>query len=192
MGNWTHYWIKMFPTAFAIPLANIYNKSFLSRLFPNIWKFYTVGGVLKVSSCSTADQLRPIFLISILSKLQESYVMERIYDDIKGQIRDEQFGGLPGSSAILALVSLAHKWFSAMWEEEKLVRIIILDFRKAFDLMDLKRLLHNCEKIGVRPAVLAWLASYLQERSQVTKFKSVLSGPVEIKGGVPQGSKTGP
>ena len=42
--------IKMFPNAFANPLANIYNKSFLTRLFPNIWKFYTVCGVPKVSS----------------------------------------------------------------------------------------------------------------------------------------------
>ena len=184
--------IKMFPTAFAIPLTNIYNKSFLSRLFPNIWKFYTVCGVPKVSPCSTADQLRPISLTSIFSKLQESYVMEWIYDDIKGKIRDEQFGGLPGSSAVLALVSLAHKWFSAMEEKEKVVRIIFLDFRKAFDLIDHNRLLQNCEKIGVRPAVLAWLASYLQGRSQVTKFENVLSDPVTIKGGVPQGSKIGP
>ena len=84
--------------------------------------------------------------------------MEWIYDDIKGKIRDEQFGGLPGSSAVLALVSLAHKWFSAMEEKEKRVRIIFLDFRKAFDLIDYNRLLQNCEKIGVRPAVLAWLA----------------------------------
>ena len=119
--------IKMFPTAFAIPLANIYNKSFLSRLFPNIWKFYTMCGVPKVSPCLTADQLRLIYLASILSKLQESYVMKWMYDDIKGKIRHKQFGGRPGSSAVLALASLAHKLFSA---------IIFLDFRKAFGLID--------------------------------------------------------
>ena len=62
-----------------------------------------------MSPCSTADQLRPISLTSILSKLQESYVMEWVYEDIKGKIREEQFGGLPESSAVLALVSLAHK-----------------------------------------------------------------------------------
>ena len=78
-----------------------------------------------------------------------------------------------------------------MEEKEKVVRITFLDFRKAFDLIDHdNRFLQNCEKIGVRPAVLAWLASYLQGRSQVTKFENVLS--VKIKGGVPQGSKIGP
>ena len=123
--------IKMFPTAFAIPFANIYNKSILSRLFLNIWRFYTVRGVPKVSRCLTADQLRPISLTSILSKLEESYVMEWIYDDIKSKITGEQFGGLPASSAILVLVSLANKWFSAMEEKCKVVGIIFLDFRKA-------------------------------------------------------------
>ena len=126
----------MFPTAFAIPLANKYNKSFLSRLFPSISKFYTVCGVPKVSPCSTVDQLRPISLTSILSKLQESYMMEWIYADIKGKIRDEQFGGQPGYSAVLALISLAHQWFSATEEKEKVLRIIFLDFRKAFDPID--------------------------------------------------------
>ena len=70
-----------------------------------------------------------------------------------------------------------------------MVRIIFLDFRKAFDLIDHNKLLRNCGKIGVRPALLAWLASYLQGRSHV---ENTLSDPVNIKGGVPQGSKIGP
>ena len=78
-----------------------------------------------------------------------------MYDDIKEKVREEQFGGLPGSSAVSAVVGLAHKWSSATEENEKVVRIIFLDFPKAFDLIDHNKLLQNCEKIGVRPAVLA-------------------------------------
>ena len=118
--------------------------------------------------------------------------MEWIHEDIKGKSREEQFGGQPGSSTVLAFVSLAHKWFTAMEEKEKVVRITFLDFRKAFDLIDHDRLQQNCEKIGVRPAVLAWLVPSLQGRSQVTKFENVLSDSLKIKGGVPQGSKIGP
>ena len=57
-------------------------------------------------------------------------MVEWMYDDIKGKVREEKFGGFPGSSAVLALVSLAHKWFSAMEENEKVVRIISLIFGK--------------------------------------------------------------
>ena len=94
---------KLFPSSFAIPLANISNESFLSRSFPKIWKFYTVCGIPKAIS-----------LTSFLSKVQESYVVEWMYDNMKGKVREEQFRGLPGSSVVFALVSLAHKWLSAM------------------------------------------------------------------------------
>ena len=40
--------------------------------------------------------------------------------------------------------------------------------------------------------MLAWLGSYLQGRSQVTKVGNTFSEPAYIKGGVPQGSKIGP
>ena len=53
---------------------------------------------------------------------------QKLAQDVKGKIREEQFRGLPGSSAVLALVSLAHKWFPAMEEKEKVVRITFLDF----------------------------------------------------------------
>jgi hypothetical protein len=52
--------------------------------------------------------------------------------------------------------------------------------------------LENCEKIGVRPALISWLGSYLKDRSQVTKFRNEFSQEARVKGGVPQGSKIGP
>ena len=184
--------IKMFAKYFAIPLADIYNESFMSRIFPQIWKFYTVCAIPKITPCSNVEDLRPISLTSVLSKVQESYVVEWVHEDIKGKVSEAQFGGLPGSSAVLALVRLAHNWYSAMENHGNVVRIIFLDFRKAFDLIDHNKLLQNFEKIGVRPALLAWLGSYLQGRSQVTKVGNTFSDPAYIKGGVPQGSKIGP
>ena len=106
--------IKMFAKYFAIPLAYIYNESFMSRIFPQIWKFYAVCAIPKITPCSNVEDLRPISLTSVLSKVQESYVVEWVHEDIKGKVREAQFGGLPGSSAVLALVRLAHNWYSAM------------------------------------------------------------------------------
>ncbi len=182
----------MFAKYFAIPLADIYNESFMSRIFPQIWKFYTVCAIPKITPCSNVEDLRPISLTSVISKVQESYVVEWVHEDIKGKVSEAQFGGLPGSSAVLALVRFAHNWYSAMENHGNVVRIIFLDFREAFDLIDHNKLLQNFEKVGVRPALLAWLGSYLQGRSQVTKVGNTFSDPAYIKGGVPQGSKIGP
>ena len=52
--------------------------------------------------------------------------------------------------------------------------------------------MENCEKIGVRPALIAWLGSYLRNRTQVTKFGKEYSQEVQVKGGVPQGTKIRP
>ena len=84
-------------------------------------------------------------------------------EDIEGKITEAQYGGLPGSSAVHALIYLVHKWCKIMDNPNKVIRIVFLDFRKAFDLIDHNVLLENCtcNNIGIRTAVLGWLASYL-------------------------------
>ena len=73
------------------------------------------------------------------------------------------------------------------------VRIMFLDFRKAYDLIDLNIMLENCFKIGIRPALATWLASYLSCRTQIiTKYGSKVSDKRIVHGRVLQGSKIGP
>ena len=69
---------------------------------------------------------------------------------------------------------------------------MFLGFRKAYDLIDHNIMLENCCKIGIRPALVTWLASYLSGRTQVTKYGSEISDKRMVYGGVPQGSKIGP
>lgn len=47
-------------------------------------------------------------------------------------------------------------------------------------------------KIGVRPALIRWLATFLKDRSHFTRFGKEESGIQHINEGVPQGSKVGP
>ena len=75
-------------------------------------------------------------------------------------------GGLPRSSTINALVNLIHKWHKSMDEMHRVIRIVFLDFRKAFDLIDHNKLLENMEEMGVRSALIKWFASHLDERSR--------------------------
>jgi hypothetical protein len=139
------------------------------------------------------DELRPIALTSTFSKLHESYAVEWILNYTNDKISESQFGGLAaGMSAVLALIFQLHKWYLAMENNKKIVRITFLDFRKAFDLIDHNRLLQNFNDIGIRPGLIGWFASYLQGRSQITSHHGVKSERMEINGGVPQGSKLGP
>ena len=86
----------------------------------------------------------------------------------------------------LALTYLVHKWHVTLDSPGSVLRMF-LDFRKAYDLIDHNIMLENCCKIGIRPALVTWLASYLSGRTQITKYGSEVSDK-RIVHGVPQGS----
>ena len=106
--------LKMLANSFAAPLAEIYNESFRYKYFPEIWKQYRVAAIPKVVPCTVVENTRPIALTSVLSKIQESFAVKWINEDIHGKISDSQFGGIHGSSTVLALLNLIHKWYKAM------------------------------------------------------------------------------
>ena len=151
--------IKIFAQFFAIPLANIFNASFEQKVFPELWKEFYLVPVPKVEPCTDLDEIRPIALTSTISKIQESYVVDWMFEDIEPAICKEQYGGVTRSSAVLALVQLLHKWSKASELPQRVVRIVFLDFRKAFDLIDHNVLLDNCCKMGVQPGLISWNAS---------------------------------
>ena len=69
-----------------------------------MWKISNIASVPKLQPCSTVEDLRPIALTSVLSKIQESYVMDWVLEDTRDRISDSQFGGLAGMSAVTALL----------------------------------------------------------------------------------------
>ena len=122
--------IKTFAKYFAEPLSYIFNESFTCRVFPDIWKIWRVCGIPKSKPCSTVDLLRPISLTSTLSKVQESYVNDWIYEDVYDKISSSQFGGPPGTSTIHALIYLLHKWHMAMEIPKELFVLRFLIFER--------------------------------------------------------------
>jgi hypothetical protein len=50
------------------------------------------------------EELRPISLTSVISKVQETYAVEWVLEDVQEEISDAQFGGLAGSSAVLEFI----------------------------------------------------------------------------------------
>ena len=79
-----------------------------------------------------------------------------------------------------------------MDEMQRVIRIVFLDFRKAFDLIDHNKLLENIKEMVVRSVLIRWFASYLNERSHFTQFGKEASDFVNVTEGVPQSSNLGP
>ena len=71
--------------------------------------------------------------------------------------------------------------------------LTLLDLSAAFDTIDNSILFHRLhECYGINGLALSWFKSYLSDRTQSVKVGSVLSHPMDLKFGVPQGSVLGP
>ena len=91
-----------------------------------------------------------------------------------------------------ALLNIQDDLFLNM-SEGSTTALTLLDLSAAFDTIDHSILFHRLhECYGINGLALSWFESYLSDRTQSVKVLSVLSHPMDLKFGVPQGSVLGP
>lgn len=109
--------------------------------------------------------LRPISITSTLGKILEFFVCNYIVSEVEDKLDPHQFGCLPGRSTTLALLSMAHQWFKAL-DERKAVRVLLVDYEKAFDTVDYSLLIQRMIEFGMSNTLLSWMKSFLSGRKQ--------------------------
>lgn len=70
--------------------------------------------------------------------------------------------------------------------------VVFLNFKRAFETIDRKKLMKKLNNYGLKNNVLKWFSSYLTDRTQQVKFNNVTSSKRKTEYGVPQGSILGP
>lgn len=70
------------------------------------------------------------------------------------------------------------------------VIIVLLYLSKAFDLVDHNILMRHLTDVGVKECDVNWIAEFLHNRKQCTKFKNMQSEFLPLSNAVPQGTKT--
>ena len=175
------------------PLTAIFNGSLREGILPETWKSANVIPVPKVNPPNTIEKdVRPISLTPIASKTLESIIVNMVNDKIEENINSNQFGGMGGASTTDALVEMNHIWSEATDKLDHYVRVALLDFRKAFDLINHNTLLVKLKQCDLPPHIRWWIATFLLDRTQQVKIGNKFSPPGHPNGGVPQGTLLGP
>jgi len=187
--------LKEYAEILVTPVQNILNASYSEQKLPSMWKIADVTPMPKVKQVTDPiKELRPISLTSTLSKISEDFIVsDYIKPVLESLVDSKQLGTISGSSSVLALIGMIDKWLEATDGNGASVRVLLFDYRKAFDLTDRKILVNKLKQVNIPNSVIDWVIDFLSGRSQRVKLgKDCVSEWGTAPSGVPQGTKLGP
>ena len=106
--NW---FFKTFAEILAKPVFEIFHTSFNEQKLPPSWKHADITPIPKLKPITDVNiHLRPISLTPAISKIAEEFVIEKyVAPTILKIIDPNQYGVIPKSSSVDALISVVHQ-----------------------------------------------------------------------------------
>lgn len=185
--------LKELPNIAVLHISHIFNAISRTAYYPKAWKLSQITMIGKPGKdLSQASSYRPISLLSILSKLFEKLLLQKIMPFIQDNniIPQHQFGFRAKHSTteqVHRIVSFIRKSF----EKKQYCTALFLDVAQAFDKVWHRGLIHKITSL-LPTNVHLLLQNYITNREFVVKQKDFFSRHCKIDAGVPQGSVLGP
>ena len=174
------------------PLTVIFNRAFENSVVPDCWKIACITPVPKKVDPGAEIKFRPIACTSILLKVLEKLVVQRIRPKLEEKADDMQFAYKSKRSCVDAVATISHSILSSLDSGEKSVRCCFLDYSNAFGTVRRDTLLLDLRNAGVCESELKWFHDYFQERKQFTRFLGKSSTIKRCDSGVLQGAIASP
>ena len=183
LPNWV---LREHADILAAPIAENLNTDFLECKVPRAWEIADVPPLPKAPTVNDINKdLTPISLTSTLSKVAKGFVMYKELIPVPlSAINPAQFGFIPCSCTTFALNSMFHHWLDATDGTSSTVRTALLDFIKAFNLVDHHILVAKLLSLGVKPTLVNWVIDFLRSRQQRVKLNGVVSDWLDVPAGV--------
>ena len=178
------------------PISQIFNSSIMNSHCPIQWKNSRIAPVPKISNPVTHSDYRPISVTPVLSRILEKIIVRTFIYPALTDPRPpcsfiDQHAFRPTGSTSTALIHLLHVIISLL-AHEPYVRLIVLDFSKAFDSARHSTFAEKLSCLNMPDNIYNWFINFLPRRSHQTCFDKILSEVAEINASFVQGSGIGP
>ncbi len=182
-------WTRL-DTVGRVRLTNLLSNVFVRTEIPASWK---CGKVIPIPKAGSND-MRPITLLDTMGKVLERLILKRMEAEMSSKnirLPGEMYGFRKRRGCQHCVTSLMEQIFLSRQRRMDQV-VIFLDLEKAFELIDHQTILYALAQQGIGGKLLAYVKSYLKNRSLEVTVQGVPSGPVQTKNGVPQGAVLSP
>ena len=174
-------------------LADLFNLSFTTGVFPFVLKTAKVVPVFKKDSKLDYSNYRPISLLSNIEKILEKLMYKRLYTFLNKNnvIYNLQFGFRQQYSTSHALINITENIRKAL-DDGNIGCVVFADLQKAFDTVDHQILLAKLDHYGICGVLNVWFKLYLSNRNQYVSMNGYEFGLAALNFGISQGSVLGP
>ena len=170
--------------------------SLSSGTFPTALKHARIIPLLKKSTldANSFSSYRPISNLPFLGKVIERIAVSQLQDYLSdNQLHSPMQSAYRQFHSVETTLLKVQNDVLTSLDARREVLLVLLDFSAAFDLIDHNQLVDRlASRFGVNGRVLNWISSYLNGRTQSVAIGDVISDPVHLRCGVPQGSVAGP
>ena len=175
-------------------LAELFNMCLKESCFLDCWKVLSVVSVFRnFGERSTAKNHRPVSLLSVVSKVFEKLVNNRIVDHLEkcGLFSDFQYG-FRFSRSTADLLTVVSDRIASAFNKSGATRAVALDISMAFNRVWRAGILHKLNSYGISGQEFGLISSFLSSRRLRVVLGGKPSQECPVNAGVPQGSILGP
>lgn len=172
-------------------LTRIFNTIYKTDKIPREWLKSAFVPLPKTNNAKKCSDFRLISLMSHVLKLFLKIIHNRVYKRCEEGIGDEQFGfrsGLGTREALFGLVVLLQK----CRDQQKNVYMCFIDYEKAFDRVDHKKLMECLQRKDLDPDDIRIIQNLYWNQDAFVRTQSGDTEAINIQKGVRQGCVLSP
>ena len=179
--------IRQAPTMSKLEYLKLCNLSLRTGRLPKRWKTVKLVPIPKKDG-----SFRPISLITVLSKVCERMVLQRLrWNAHPVNMYSLGFRSNVGTQDAIATV-VSHITRGDAFRKKHSAALVLIDVEKAFEMVSPTVVLQVLAKAGIVGNLLNWIKSFLTERMGRVQFQNELSSSMDFKNRTPQGSCLSP